>query len=170
MQAGENHLDLTERRIIALLQENGRTSTQALARAVGVSEVTARRKLRRLIGDGIVQIVAGVDPFQIGYESPVIIGLKVDRSRLDEVAAQLCDHPSTRYVAASTGNYDLIVEVVAESNHDLADFVLGYLAKIEGITDTATSLILRIYKQSWKWGIRDLDETNEVDESVDQAT
>lgn len=153
--------------MIALLQEDGRISTQALARAVGVSEVTARRKLRRLIGEGIVQIVAGVDPFQIGYESPVIIGLKVDRLQLDDIAQRLCEHPSIRYVAAATGNYDLIVEVVAKSNHDLADFLLGYLARIEGIEDTDTSLILRIYKQTWKWGLRGLDES---DKHVDAGT
>jgi Lrp/AsnC family transcriptional regulator for asnA, asnC and gidA len=151
-QNGRGQVDVTERRMIELLQMNGRISTQALAKGAGVSEVTARRKLRRLLGEGIVQIVAGVDPFQIGYESPVIIGLKVDRSRLEAVAIRLCEHPSIRYVAASTGNYDLIVEVVAKSNHDLADFVLGYLAGIEGIVDTETSLILRIYKQSWHWG------------------
>src|SRR5215469_10594619 len=75
-------LDAGDRMMIALLQKDGRMTTQALARAVGVSEVTARRKLRRLLNDGVVQIVAAVDPFQIGYESPVIIGLKItDRMR-----------------------------------------------------------------------------------------
>lgn len=59
--------------MIALLQKDGRISTQALAKAVGVSEVTAGRKLRTLLGDNIVQIVAAIDPFQMGYESPVII-------------------------------------------------------------------------------------------------
>jgi Lrp/AsnC family transcriptional regulator, regulator for asnA, asnC and gidA len=140
--------------MIALLQKDGRITTQALARAVGVSEVTARRKLRRLLGENIVQIVAAVDPFQIGYESPVIIGLKVDRPRVDEIAAKLCEHPSIRYVGASTGNSDLIIEVVAASNHELAEFLLGYLSSIPGVHGTDTSLILRIYKQSWDWGVR----------------
>ena len=144
--------------MIALLQKDGRIATQALARAVGVSDVTARRKLRRLIGESIVQIVAAVDPFQIGYESPVIIGLKVDRTRLDEIAQRLCEHPSIRYVGAATGNSDLIVEVVAASNHELAEFVLGYLSTIPGIQETETSLILRIYKQSWDWGVRGIGD------------
>lgn len=146
--------------MIALLQKDGRITTQALARSVGVSEVTARRKLRRLLGENIVQIVAAVDPFQIGYESPVIIGLKVDRARVDEIAAKLCEHPSIRYVAASTGNADLIVEVVAASNHELAEFLLGYLSSIPGVQSTDTSLILRIYKQSWDWGVRGISEEN----------
>jgi Lrp/AsnC family transcriptional regulator, regulator for asnA, asnC and gidA len=150
-------LDAVDRKMIALLQKDGRITTQALARAVGVSDVTARRKLRRLLGEGVVQIVAGVDPFQIGYESPVIIGLKVDRAQVDEIAEKLCRHPSIRYVAAATGNSDLIIEVVAASNHELAEFLLGHLSTIPGIYETETSLVLRIYKQSWDWGVRGLD-------------
>jgi len=151
-------LDIVDRKMIALLQKDGRIATQALARQVGISEVTARRKLRRLLSDGVVQIVAAVDPFQIGYESPVIIGLKVDRSQLDQIAGKLCAHPSIRYVGAATGNSDLIIELVAASNHDLAEFVLGYLSSIPGIVATETSLVLRIYKQSWDWGVRGIGE------------
>jgi Lrp/AsnC family transcriptional regulator, regulator for asnA, asnC and gidA len=150
-------LDSVDRKMIALLQKDGRITTQALARAVGISDVTARRKLRRLLGEGIVQIVGAVDPFQIGYESPVIISLKVDRARVDEIADKLCKHPSIRYVGAATGNSDLIVEVVAASNHELADFLLGYLSRIPGILETETSLVLRIYKQSWDWGVRGIE-------------
>lgn len=156
--SGKRELDAIERSIIALLQEDGRMSTQALAREAGCSEVTARRRLRGLLDDGVVQIVAAVDPFQIGYESPVIIGLKVDRGRIDEIADKLSEHPSIRYIGAATGNDDLIIEVVAASNHDLADFLLGYLSKIEGIHDTRASLIMRIYKQRWKWGVKGLDD------------
>jgi Lrp/AsnC family transcriptional regulator for asnA, asnC and gidA len=161
-------LDRVEKLMIALLQKNGRVGTQALARALAVSDVTARRKLRRLLNDGIVQIVAAVDPFQVGFESPVIIGLKIDRSRIDEIATQLCEHPSIRFVAAATGKVDLIIEVVAASNHELAEFLLGYLANIEGIHDTDTSLVLRIYKQTWNWGVRGLDGQSDGKANGDQ--
>lgn len=152
-------LDPTERALIALLQENGRASVRHLAVRAGVTEVTVRRKLRRLLGERIVQIVAAVDPFEIGYESPVIIGLRLDRPRIEEIASKLCQHPSVRYVGAATGNYDLIVEVVAKSNHDLAQFIMGYLSSVDGILSTDTSLILKIFKQSWSW---DVGEDREI--------
>ena len=156
--AGQVDLDRVERMMIALLQKDGRLGVQALARKLGVSDVTARRKLRRLLGEQIVQIVAAVDPFQVGFESPVIIGLKIDHARIDEIAMKLCEHPSIRYVAAATGrNADLLIEVVAASNHELAEFVLVYLASIQGILETDTSLILRIYKQTWNWGVRGVE-------------
>jgi Lrp/AsnC family transcriptional regulator for asnA, asnC and gidA len=139
--------------MVELLQEDGRMTITALAKALGVTEVTARRKLRRLTDDGVIRIVATVDPFDVGYESPVIIGLKVLRPMLDEVARKISALPQVRYVGASTGRVDLIVEVVARTNQDLADFLMNDLGAIEGIVDSETNLVVRIYKQTWHWGI-----------------
>ena len=141
--------------MVELLQEDGRLSVASLARSLGVTEVTARRKLTRLLRDGIIQVVATVDPFDVGYETPVIIGLKVQRSKLDRVARRLSELPQVRYVGASTGRVDLIIEVVVRTNQDLADFLVDELGSMDGILDSETNLIVRIYKQAWSWAIRD---------------
>ncbi|MGH2463378.1 MAG: Lrp/AsnC family transcriptional regulator [Candidatus Limnocylindria bacterium] len=150
-----HHLDATERRMVELLQEDGRLTITSLARSLGVTELTARRKLRRLLGDRIIQVVATVDPFDVGYETPVIIGLKVQRKKLDRVARRLSELPQVRYVGASTGRVDLIVEVVVRTNQDLAEFLMNELGSMDGVLDSETNLIVRIYKQSWSWAIRD---------------
>jgi Lrp/AsnC family transcriptional regulator, regulator for asnA, asnC and gidA len=152
--SGRHRLDATERAMVELLQQDGRLTITQLARTVGVTEVTARRKLRRLLGDGIIRVVATVDPFDVGYETPVIIGLKVQRGQMDAVAERLSRLPQVRYVGASTGRVDLIIEVVTRTNQDLAEFLMNELAQIEGILDSETNLIVRIYKQSWDWAIR----------------
>lgn len=141
--------------MVELLQEDGRLTITSLAKSLGVTELTARRKLRRLLGDGIIQVVATVDPFDVGYETPVIIGLKVQRGKLDKVAKRLADLPQIRYIGASTGRVDLIIEVVVKTNQDLADFLMDELGSIDGIVDSETNLIVRIYKQTWSWAIRD---------------
>ena len=141
--------------MVELLQKDGRLTVAQLARDVGVTEVTARRKLKRLLSDEIIRVVATVDPFDVGYETPVIIGLKVQRNRLDEVAERLSALPQVRYVGASTGRVDLIIEVVTRTNQDLAAFLMNELAEIDGIADSETNLIIRIYKQSWDWAIGD---------------
>ena len=150
-----NPLDATERQMVELLQEDGRLSVAELARALRVTEVTARRKLKRLLADGIIRVVATVDPFDVGYETPVIIGLKVQRGMLDSVASALSRFPQVRYVGASTGRVDLIIEVVTRTNQDLAEFLMNELQAIDGITDSETNLIVRIYKQTWHWNIRE---------------
>ena len=154
-RAPRHRLDATERRMVELLQEDGRLTITSLARSLGVAEMTARRKLRRLLGEGIIQVVATVDPFDVGYETPVIIGLKVQRSKLDKVARRLSEFPQVRYVGASTGRVDLIVEVVVRTNQDLADFLMNDLGSMDGVLDSETNLIVRIYKQTWSWAIRD---------------
>jgi Lrp/AsnC family transcriptional regulator for asnA, asnC and gidA len=141
--------------MVELLQVDGRLSIASLARDLGVTEVTARRKLKRLLDDGIIQVVATVDPFDVGYESPVIVGLKVEKPKLDHIARLLSELPQVRYVGASTGRVDLIIEVVVRTNQDLADFLLGELGALDGVIDTETNLIVRIYKQAWSWAIRD---------------
>jgi Lrp/AsnC family transcriptional regulator, regulator for asnA, asnC and gidA len=157
--AAEHGLDPTERVIVSELQRDGRVTTNALAKRANVSEVTARRKLRRLRDEGIVQIVAAVDPFQVGFQSPALVGIKVERDKLHDVAATLCQHPAVRYVAASTGNFHLVIEVVASTNQELATILLDEIGVIDGVIDTETSLILRIYKQTWDWQLRDAGES-----------
>jgi Lrp/AsnC family transcriptional regulator for asnA, asnC and gidA len=148
-------LDELDRNIVAELQRNGRITTQALAAVAGVSEVTARRRLRRLMSDGVVQVAAGVDPFQVGVQSPALVGVRVERSRLHQVAEALARHPSVRYVAASTGTFHLYAEVMATSNDELGRLLLDEIGAIDGVIDTETALILRIYKQPWHWTIAD---------------
>jgi Lrp/AsnC family transcriptional regulator for asnA, asnC and gidA len=143
-----------EQRLIELLQVDGRKTARQLAKEVGVSELTARRKLRRLINDEIIRVVATVDPFDVGYQTPAIIGLRVDPSRIEEVGAAIAELPNVVYVAATTGSIDLIVEVMARTNQDLADFILRHLSAVPGVRATETNMVIRIFKQSWAWGIR----------------
>lgn len=152
--SAERALDAIERQIVVELQHDGRITVSALAKRVGVSEVTARRKLRRLQTEGIVNVVASVDPFLVGVESPAMVGLKVERARMEDVARALCQHPAVRYVAATTGNFHLYVEVMATTNQELATILLQDFMSIHGVIDTETSLILKIYKQTAEWRIR----------------
>jgi len=145
--------DAIELQILAELQRDGRVTTQELAKRVGVSEVTARRKLRRLTGEQIVRIVGVVDPFRVGFKSPVWVGVKVERERLEAVAEAFAAHPAVRYVAMATGNFHLLVEVMASTNQELARYLMEDFTQIEGIIDTETSLILRIYKQMSGWSL-----------------
>jgi hypothetical protein len=48
---------------------------------------------------------------------------------------------------------DLIIEVVVRTNLELADFLMNQISGIEGILDSETNLIVRIYKQSWHWAV-----------------
>lgn len=151
--ANSGGLDRIERQIIILLQQDGRKSFVDLAETIGVAEGTIRRKFSRLLEEGFIKIAAVTDPFRVGLHSPAIIGLKVARSMVEQVAQQLASLEAVRYVALTTGMYDIIIEVICQSNAELSDFILKDLSRVEGILETNSSLLLKIYKQSYDFGV-----------------
>lgn len=124
-----------------------------LAHAIGVGESTVRRKLHRLIDEGVIKVAAVANPFAIGFTVPAIISLRVDRARLLEIADELANMPVIRYVSIVTGAYDIIIEGYFRDNEELSRFLLEDLRRVDGILDTHTSLMLRLVKQSYEWGV-----------------
>ena len=55
-------MDELDRQIITILEKDGRAANATIAREVGVSEGTVRRRLKRLIGDEIIKVMAFPDP------------------------------------------------------------------------------------------------------------
>ena len=71
-------IDATDRQIIALLQADGRASNVDIARAVGVTEGTVRKRVERLLSEGIIRVVAVPNVDKLGLEVETVIMLKVD--------------------------------------------------------------------------------------------
>jgi Lrp/AsnC family transcriptional regulator, regulator for asnA, asnC and gidA len=143
--------DSVDRRIIALLQRDGRMSNTAIARAVGLSEASVRRRINRLLESQTIQIVAVPSPETVGLTLSAIIGVSCDLRRLDEVAQTIAGLTETRYLGYSTGPFDLILEAFFYSHQHLLDFLQEKIATIEGITDTETAIILKVAKFSFEW-------------------
>jgi len=147
-----HYLDDTDRQIIRLLQKDGRMPFLTIANELGLAEGTVRRRVGKLIEDKVLQIVGVTDPFKVGMQTVAIVGMKVERSKIDQITKALSAMPEVRYVALSTGNYDLIIEIVVESNDELLTFLINKLGEISGILNTGTSLVLKVAKQNYTWG------------------
>ncbi len=139
--------------MILLLQRDGRMSFVDMAKEIGVTEGTIRRKFNRLVSEGVLHIAAVTDPFKVGFQAPVVIGLKVDPARLDQVIRDLCALPQIRSVVACTGEFDLMAEGYFAGNPELSAFLLNELSAIQGIREIRTSLVLRMFKQTFAWGV-----------------
>ena len=70
----ETRLDDTAKRIIELLQVDGRQSYAAIAKDVGLSEAAVRQRVQRLLDAEVMQIVAVTDPLQVGFRRQAMIG------------------------------------------------------------------------------------------------
>ena len=144
-------LDELDRRIIDLLQKDGRAPNVELARQLGVSESTVRRRIDRLVSEGYIRIAAIVDPLKVGMNTVALVHLDVDLRHLDEAGARLAAMPCVRVVAFVTGVDDIIIETLFPSTQELFRFLKDELPKIPGVRNAETSLLLKLLKRSYEW-------------------
>lgn len=147
------HLDETSKRIIELLQDDGRLSYSAIAKEVSLSEAAVRQRVQKLIDGGVMQVVAVTDPLQMGFARQAMIGIKVS-GHVREVAAQLATFEALDYIVVTTGRFDILAELVAESDDELLDIVSEQISSLEHIVTTETFVYLRLEKQTYAWGVR----------------
>ena len=142
-------MDRLDQELIARLREDGRMPYTALAAELGVAEATVRKQVNRLIEKGILRIVGVTSNEKLGLHTQAIVGVKVDGDKVDEVIARLQPLDNVRYIGVSAGEFDLILELVAESNEDLFRFLTKTLQDIPGVVASQTSLIMKVCKRTY---------------------
>jgi len=155
MSRGKNaiQLDETSKRLVELLQEDGRRSYAELGKAVGLSEAAARQRVQKLMDAGVMQIVAVTDPMSLGFHRVAMIGVKTtgDTRRVADTLAQL---PAVSYLVLSAGSFDILAELVCEDDSDLIDLLNSQIRTIDGVASTETFVYLELRKQKYGWGTR----------------
>ena len=146
-------LDPITKAIIEQLQEDGRRSYAAIARAVGLSEAATRQRVQRLIDEGIVQIAAVTDPAAIGFHRMALLGIKVEGD-IRQVADKLSGLDEAEYVVICAGQFDLIVELICEDDEHLVRTVDESVRTIPGVRNTETFVYLKVVKENYQWGTR----------------
>lgn len=146
-------LDDVAKKIIDQLQEDGRRSYAAIAKAVGLSEAATRQRVARLIERGVMQIVAVTDPLTVGFRRQAMIGIKAEGD-LTQLADKLSAIPEIDYVVICAGSFDLLVECVCEDDDHLLRLLSDAIRSIPGVRTTETFVYLRLAKQTYTWGTR----------------
>jgi Lrp/AsnC family transcriptional regulator for asnA, asnC and gidA len=149
LRAQTDEVDLE---IINILNEDGRTPFAQIAKRLGVSPGMIRMRYERMVGEGVLQVVAVTNPLLMGFTTMAHIGVKVNVNRLQEIADQIASFEEVIYLVLVTGSYDLIVEVVCRDKNHFMDFMMKKLHAVEGVRDTETFIYLRIAKESYDWG------------------
>ena len=142
-------MDELDKRIIKLLQVDGRASNARIAREVGVSEGTVRRRLRQLVQSGVISVVAVPNLEKMGYGTAALVGVQTDPGKIDEVADAIAALEEAHYVSISTGAYDIFAWVGVESPERLGAFLRGKVGTISGVRRTETFVNLSIKKRTY---------------------
>jgi Lrp/AsnC family transcriptional regulator for asnA, asnC and gidA len=131
-------MDELDTKIIDILQQDGRASNAGMARLVGVSEGTVRRRLKRLVEQDYIEIVALPDPVKLGYDSQALVGVQVDPDKVDQVANGLADLDEISWVAITTGSFDVFAWATVHSAEELGLFLRTKVGVISGVRRTET--------------------------------
>jgi Lrp/AsnC family transcriptional regulator for asnA, asnC and gidA len=146
-------LDEVSKAIIEQLQQDGRRSYAAIGKVVGLSEAAVRQRVQRLTESGVMQVVAVTDPLQLGFARQAMVGIRC-RGELEVVAEALGELQEVDYVVITAGSYDLLVEVVAESDDHLLELISMKIRSIPNVESTETFMYLKLQKQTYSWGVR----------------
>ena len=146
-------LDDTSKAIIEQLQLDGRRSYAAIGKAVGLSEAAVRQRVQRLTEAGVMQVVAVTDPLELGFDRQAMIGIKAEGA-LEPIADELAKMDEVEYVVITAGSFDLLAEVLCESDEHLLQVLSERVRQIDGVKATETFVYLKLVKQTYSWGVR----------------
>ena len=147
----------TDRAIIRELQRNARMSYAELSRATGIPESTVRRRMDRLQQRGVIEFAMVADPSKLGYELRAMIGLRVELQKLAVIGARLREMNEVNFAAFLTGNFDIMIQVIVQSQENLVDFLTQRLAAIDGVRSTETFVMPYIIKPMTSWVLPESD-------------
>ena len=158
-------IDELDKKLILLLQEDGRLGFSALGNLLGVSEGTIRQRYKKLTKNGVIRTVAVPNVHKLGYTFLGIVAIQVMMAKLDEVREKLSKNPSVCQLFWTTGRYDVIAIVAAKTSEDFAKFMLEAHSMTPHIVRTETFVSLRTEK-----GTISLSDTIELIRGLDVTT
>jgi DNA-binding Lrp family transcriptional regulator len=135
-------LDDLDRRLLALLREDGRIPVAELSRRLGVVRATVTGRLDRLVASGTivgfsVRVRDEIDPLAIH----AISFIEVEGRTTDHVIRRLRGFPEISALHTTNGGWDLVAELRTETLGEF-DRVLGRIRSIDGVVNSETSLLL----------------------------
>ncbi|MFJ9949430.1 Lrp/AsnC family transcriptional regulator [Kitasatospora sp. NPDC091207] len=148
---GPPALDATDRRLLGLLQADGRASFAALADRIGLSQPATRARVLRLLEVGAVHVTGLVESRALGVREAAGVGLGV-HGPVREVAEAAAALPGVNYVAAGYGRFDLVCGLDAPDRPALLHGLEAVRA-LPGVTRSESWVHLDIVKESYTYDL-----------------
>ena len=141
-------IDDTDRRILAVLLADARTSMRSIAEEVGVALGTVSNRVKRMEEMGVIHgYGVHLDAEKIGWTMTVLCGLRIEKGRLMEVQRRIADDSRVFGIYDVTGEFDSMVLARVRDRAHLDDLSKTILSS-EGIIRTVTHVVLNTVKQN----------------------
>lgn len=146
----DNHLhtlDELDFAILSHLREDGRKSFTELAQALDVSVGTIRNRYAALVESNVLQVYGRVNPQQVGFMAYAHILVSVRPSRyIESVLEQFMTYPEVAFLAVTTGEYDIVLDVMCSDTEHLSELIENRVRTLEGVHFTTTNIYLKVLK------------------------
>lgn len=136
------NVDDLDRRLLALLQGDARSSAADLARKLGVARTTVLARLARMQREGVIvgfTVRLAANTGERGVEA--YVGITTTPKSARDVTLRLAALPELRQLCSVSGEFDFLALLRAESTQRL-DALLDEIGAIDGVTKTTTSVVL----------------------------
>jgi Lrp/AsnC family leucine-responsive transcriptional regulator len=145
-------IDDTDKKILTILQDNGRITNSKLAQEIGLSPPAVLERVRRLESSGVIdKYVAILDRKQTGFDIQTIVMVCVSHHQIASLAnviERLTGMDEVVECHQLTGEIDFLLKVIVKDMDAYTDFVNNKLSGIPGIQNVKTSFILETMKSS----------------------
>lgn len=145
-------MDNTDRKILNILQENGRITNSKLAAEIGISPPAMLERVKRLEAAGLIkQYAALIDREKAGFGLLAIIILSVSLNQitsLSHVQNKLINLEEVLECYQLTGDVDFLLKVAVKDMPQYTSFINNKLSNIPGIANIRTSFVLDTLKNT----------------------
>lgn len=146
--------DNIDKKILNILQENGRITNANLAAEVGLSPPPMLERVKKLEKSGVIsKYVALLDPQKIDKSTIVFVSLTLARHRLtsfDQVNQELKNIPEVLECYHISGDEDYLLKVAVKDIQEYEQFLLKRLAQIPSISRIKSTVVLSTKKYETK--------------------
>jgi DNA-binding Lrp family transcriptional regulator len=144
-------LDQLDYDIIQALHTDARIAASEIARQTGTNERTVRKRVDRLVAEGVIRLTAVLNPQAFGYVTAADILLDADPEQEDDILKKLMSMPEITYLAFGQGSTEMSIEARFKDNDALREFIRRVLPAIPGLTVTRYALVPRILRNIDEW-------------------
>ncbi len=143
-------LDPIDKQILSMLQDDGRISYSEIADKVKKTEVTIRRRVRRLINEGVIkQFTVVLDPLKIGKSISAIVRVKAQMKRATEIADTVKAYDEVIEAYFLDGACGVMLKITVDDLSQLKDFLEKKLGRVDGVGEVETCIVLETVKSAF---------------------
>jgi Lrp/AsnC family transcriptional regulator, leucine-responsive regulatory protein len=142
-------LDIKDRKILALVQRDGKLPQAEIAKRVGLSAAAVNERLKKLENAGVIRrYVAVVDPHAVGSTVTAFVEVFIEHPRYEPAfIARARALDEVQEVHHITGEFSLLLKIRVAGMEALQQLLIHHLNALEGVRQTRTVIALSTSKE-----------------------